>query len=150
MKARLTTGEVVTLGKGCDCITHNIPHWVHEFRQSRDMSRKEFDGYVHRMRAIESSAAGGKVSLSVYFDHALLKLAANACAGDLSRLYGHHHAEFARRGIAELIAEEADELTELQQQRIRAHWASLIPVKPEPEPYANEASRVRIEAARTL
>ena len=62
MKARLTTGEVVTLGKGCDCITHNIPHWVHEFRQSRDMSRKEFDGYVHRMRAIESSAAGGKAA----------------------------------------------------------------------------------------
>lgn len=29
MKAELENGEIITLEKDCDCITHEGPHWVH-------------------------------------------------------------------------------------------------------------------------
>jgi len=47
MKAELADGSIVVLEKGCDCITHSEPHWLH--MDALDKARnKELldDGYL--------------------------------------------------------------------------------------------------------
>ncbi len=52
MRARLSSGEIITLAKDCTCPTHEGPHWLHEDAlerakasealQSRDIFRHIF------------------------------------------------------------------------------------------------------------
>lgn len=150
MKALLTTGETVVLPKGCDCLSHNEPHWVRMWRADRDRTLAEIRPLLEKMDSIQASAVGGKVSFSAFIDFEQAKLAVGAYAGDMTRIYDSALAEFKRRGIARLIEEESDKLDDLQTQRIHSGWKSLLPPGPEITPYVNRQSEVRMKAMEAL
>lgn len=54
MRARLVSGEVVTLPKDCSCCDHEGPHWLHEDRIEREHNEAA-------IRRIEEEANAGPV-----------------------------------------------------------------------------------------
>lgn len=122
MKARLRSGEVVTLKKECECICHNDPHWVYMDRLDRSRNRKILED--------------GTYLAAVGF-----------AQEDLIRVR-EKLRQMEARGIVELIAEPADEFTEFQQRRYEEHTKALYPElfkTPEPKPDLND---VRVAAKR--
>jgi hypothetical protein len=122
MKAKLKTGEIVTLEKECECICHNDPHWVYMDRLDRARNRK----------ILESGTFLGAIGFA---------------QEDLIRVR-EKLRQMESLGIVELIAEPADEFTELQQRRYEAHTRSLYPElfrEPEQRPDLND---VRVAAKR--
>jgi hypothetical protein len=152
VKAVLVTGETVVLPKGCDCRTHNEPHWVHMWRTDRDRTLAAIRPLLEKMDAIQAASTDGKVSFSAFIDYEQANLAVGSYAGDMTRIYSGALAEFKRFGIARLIEEESDQLYDLQLQthRIQPAWASVLPVGPEITPYANKKSEVRMKAMSAL
>lgn len=152
MKAELTTGEVVTLPKGCDCAIHREPHWVHMWRLDRDMTLRQIRPLLEKMDSVKAAADvnGGAVAFSQFIEFEQAKLAVSAYAGDMARIYDSALAEFKRRGIARLIEEEADRLDEVSAQRISGHWKSLLPPEPEITPYVDKQTEVRMKARETI
>ena len=125
MKARLKSGEIVTLEKECSCINHNEPHWVH------------MDGIWKKNNWREGPQ--GRTFLWCM-----------GVAQEESVRLKEKLREMERRGIVELIEEPADEFTEFQQRRYQEHVKSLYPElfkQPEPEPDLND---VRVAAKRRL
>jgi hypothetical protein len=150
MKAELKDGSVVTLDKGCDCITHNEPHWVHMWRGDRDRTLAQIKPLLDKMEAIQASVVDGKAPFSAFIEHEQAQLAVGSYAGDMARIYDGALSEFKRLGIARLIEEQSDRLDDLQEQRIRAGWKSLLPTAPEITPYVNAQSEVRMKAMEAL
>ena len=77
MRARLNSGQVVTLEKDCTCPTHNGPHWLH-------------------VDALERAGASRALEARELFDHIFIEQARlQAKAWNMNR-----------HGIVELIPEE--------------------------------------------
>lgn len=152
MRAELTSGEVVPLAKECGCMTHHEPHWVHMWHLDRDMILNRIKPLLAKMDAIKAKADsnGGKATFTEFIDFEQAKLAVNAYAGDMARIYGDALREFKRRGIARLIAEESDKPTDIELQRAREYIKSLIPEEPEISPYLDEKTEVRMKAMQAL
>jgi len=150
MKAEMTSGEIVALDKGCDCRTHRIPHWVHMWRSRRDYELGVIKGYLERMDEIQQRNPGGRVSFGDWIDHQQLQLAVSAGAGEMARIYGDALGEFKRRGIVRLIAEESDQLTELDHKRAQQFLAATLPAEPEMTSYLDHAHEVRMTARDAL
>jgi hypothetical protein len=129
MKAELANGEIVTLEKDCNCVTHNDPHWTYMDRVSRNLNRRiayEADGTLKR---------------------------------DFFALYGFAIEEQARcdqkirdmqrRGIVRLIHEESDEMTDIQRVQLEhnrlACLADLERKLPAPIKSEEELRRERID-----
>jgi hypothetical protein len=132
MKAELLTGEIVTLEKGCNCITHNEPHWVHMDTAWRESNRKMLD-------------PTGKDAMQQYFG------AMGIAVEDLARL-DQKLRMMKSLGINRLIPEASDELTDIQRQKMLNHFEDLRPPEPKQTPaeYLDTKTQVRIEAKERL
>lgn len=106
MKAELTTGEIVTLEKDCNCCTHNDPHWTYMDRVSREINRKLLD-------------PKGKTAEQRYYG-------AIGCAKeDLVRVEAKLR-EMKSRGIVRLIPEASDEPTDEQRLQLEENRQWLL------------------------
>jgi len=115
MKAELESGEIVTLEKDCECITHNGPHWVY----ADDLSRRVNIGGAP----------------STY-------LGALGVAGEEIARLDEKLRIFKQKGIVRLIREECDELTEVQRQRMLRHFRRVSAERaPKPAPELKEETR---------
>lgn len=152
MLAELVGGQIVRLPKECDCTTHHEPHWVHMWHLDRDMTLGRIKPLIEKMDAIEAAANSndGKVSFSELINFEQTKLAVNAYAGDMARIYGGALREFRQRGIARLVAEESDKPPAIELQRAREYVKTLIPEEPEISPYLDKKTEVRMKAMQTL
>lgn len=127
MLGKLPDGTLIQLKKGCGCIDHNVPHWVHVDQLWRDSNRKLM-------------SADGKTAVQHYYG--LQGFAIEEAARLQAKL-----ADFRANGIVELVSEPSDELTEIQRVKIARHYADLCAPEPEPEsPYLDDKTRVRMEA----
>ena len=132
MKAELITGEIVTLEKECNCINHNEPHWVHMDR-------------VHRERNRELLNPDGKSPEQRYY------VVMGIAKEEIARL-DEKMSNFKRLGIARLIPESTDELSDIQRQHLKQHYENMLPPelsKPAPE-YLDQKTQIRIEAKERL
>jgi hypothetical protein len=132
MKAELLTGEIVTLEKGCNCITHNEPHWVHMDTAWRNSNRKMLD-------------PAGKDAMQQY-------LGTMGIAVDEEARLDQKLRMFKSLGITRLIPEPSDELTDIQRQKVLNHFEDLRPSAPKQAPaeYLDTKTQVRIEAKERL
>jgi hypothetical protein len=94
MKAELKSGEIVTLEKDCNCVTHNDPHWTYADRVARKLNREMF-------------YAEGKTPEQRYC--AVCGMAIEEPARLQQKI-----RDMERRGIVRLIPEESDEMTDIQ------------------------------------
>jgi hypothetical protein len=104
MKAELTTGEIVTLAKECDCPHHNEPHWVHvdaTWRKRNDET----------LRA--TPFARRYFAMGVHHKEEQIRIA-------------RKQFEMKHRGIVRLIREPSDEMTPEQQARVEQDFAHLV------------------------
>lgn len=108
---------------------------------------------LEKMDAIKAVAlANGGVSFSEFIAFEQAKLAVGAYSGDMVRIYQGALAQFDRLGIVRLIAEESDQLTDIETRHIHKQWRSLYPKTPEPEisPYLGKQTETRIKAREAL
>ena len=113
MKARTESGEIITLPKECNCCTHNEPHWVWLDEFARKQNAESLAD------AMRLNDVGGWSAATV---PALMKYAADA---EVRRL-NEKMQNMSRLGIVELIREPSDDLSELQQEGIRARTMALV------------------------
>lgn len=132
MKAELTTGQVITLEKNCDCIDHNEPHWVHMDRVTHALNKKGLD-------------PAGKDRFQQWLGTLGYAKEEEARLGEKLRMFNN-------LGIVRLIEEPSDELTDIQRQQIKQHYEDLRPAEPKqlPHEYLDRETQVRIEAKERL
>lgn len=133
MKAELSSGEIVTLLKDCNCVTHNDPHWTYMDRVSRSLNRAlvyEPDGTMKR---------------SLFALHGFAIEEEARCAQKIR--------DMQRHGIVRLIPEESDEMTADQIEQLEQNRLALIvdyeAKKPKPVESlktADELRRDRLDA----
>ncbi len=85
MKAKLENGLIVELGKECECVTHDDPHWIHMDNFDHEQNRE-------LLRAAEHPDAG--IMAEVYL-HAFAK-------AELHRL-NEKLKEMNKRNIVEIL-----------------------------------------------
>jgi len=133
MKAELASGEIVTLPKDCNCVTHNDPHWTYMDRVSRALNRKLLD-------------PTDKTPEQRYYG-------AMGCAKeDLVRVEAKLR-EMKQRGIVRLIPEASDEPTDEQRAQLEENrqWLLRRYEESRPKPVApqkadDELRRERLNA----
>lgn len=142
MKAELKSGEIITLAKECECVTHNDPHWIYMDRLDHERNRWP-------LTQPQPTFLG------------LIGMASE----EVTRL-AEKRRNFERLGIVRVIPEASDELTEVQRERNRRFaesYAKEVQARidaqtPKPAVTPGEARRerrnrkeeVEIEARRTL
>lgn len=98
MKVELKSGEIVTIEKDCECITHNGPHWVHMDRTWKKMNQE--------MPATSPLTLHARAEAEV-------------------RRLDEKGRMMKSLGIVRLIAEPCDELSNLQKERLARHYAEI-------------------------
>lgn len=133
MKAELASGEIVTLPKDCNCVTHNDPHWTYMDRLSRKLNRSN----VYE--------ADGTMKRSLFALHGFAIEEEARCAQKIR--------DMRSRGIVRLIPEESDEMTDEQGEQLELNRLALLadyeskrPKPIEPPTTGDELRRERLNA----
>ncbi|WP_296652780.1 hypothetical protein [Paraburkholderia sp.] len=128
MKAELTTGEIVTLPKDCNCSTHNDPHWTYMDRVTRAINRELLD-------------PTDKTPEQRYYG------AIGFAKEDLVRVEAKLR-DMQQRGIVRLIPEASDEPTDEQRAQLEENRQWLLRRYEAAQPKPAEAPKTDDEVRR--
>jgi hypothetical protein len=99
VKAELQSGEIVTLAKECECVTHNDPHWVYMDRLDRERNRE-------LLKPRDGAERPSLLALRGFLQEDLIRIR-------------EKRRNFERLGIVRIMREPSDELTDIQRETNR-------------------------------